>query len=343
MGDDASGRPAAAPTHERELRSRNPLRGPLYGRLPGRLLALTVYAVMLVSPAGSRGPLRPEERGAPSWIHSERQAKAERVAIFTRAASTNNDVTRVLQELHSLKKPNSRYLAGRVEGGRLQSAAFVEELCGKHGASMFGAVSRTKRRSDHLMLGRLYDGKVLDQFGMRVRLGEAPPGAQLAALGATPFFVFLGHEWQADRRLSEFKNFLVDAFGVRLQGSVGVRRVERALVAAAFNTSHVHVSHHAVRRRPDGTVALEQCRRDLFLDFTAGAAPRAGSEPLRAPPRRPRARAGPRCPRACCAPPPPAGKAVAVERPAGLPRSGSGSSSGGGGGGGARGLRARGG
>lgn len=227
---------------------------------------------MLPSPAA--GPAG-GERSGPSWLFSERLIKAERVAVFMRGASSNNNITQVLHELHALKKPNSRYLAERAEGGRLQSSNHLEKVCGTHGASMFGAASHTKRRQNHLTLGRLYNGKVLDQFGLTVTSSPDTHGsAERGTVGSTPCFVFLGKEWQADRRLSEFKNLVIDCFGIRLSGRVGITGVERAIVCAALNRTHLTFSQYLVHGGSDletgGGVKLVPSLPNLVMELASG-------------------------------------------------------------------------
>jgi hypothetical protein len=52
--------------------------------------------------------------------------KPERVALFLRGASTNEEVSKVLADLNKIKQPNALYLPSRVQGGQMQSNAFVE-------------------------------------------------------------------------------------------------------------------------------------------------------------------------------------------------------------------------
>ena len=55
-------------------------------------------------------------------------------------------MSKVLADLHKAKQPNSLYLPSRVEGGQMQSNAFVESMCAKTRTSMYGYVSHTKKR-----------------------------------------------------------------------------------------------------------------------------------------------------------------------------------------------------
>jgi hypothetical protein len=188
------------------------------------------------------------KRLKPRWIVSERVVKAERVAIFLRGSSTSNEITQVLKDLHELKKPASRYFPRRLEKNPSQSTDFLENICEQNGAGMFGFGSSTKRRRDHLILGRLYNGKILDffEFHARSKKSNATGGIE-ASVDSAPCFVFLGDSWSKDNCLNEFKNFLIDGFGIRHDKQVGVRALERVMVCSALNSSRVEIRHFVNR------------------------------------------------------------------------------------------------
>ncbi len=81
------------------------------------LLPLTSMSPSVVgsTPGGNGQPREPGEVN-----------KNERVALFLRGASTNEEVSKVLADLHKIKQPNALYLPSRVQGGQMQSNAFVE-------------------------------------------------------------------------------------------------------------------------------------------------------------------------------------------------------------------------
>lgn len=200
-----------------------------------------------------------KKRSAPQWLFSERLFKAERVSIFMRGQSVSENVTQILHDLHELKKPNSRNLQRKMKERPMQQAETFEFLCEKNGASMFGFGSSTKRRPDNLVLGRLFDDKILDLFDFAVRPLSAaalPPPldnkAQAPVLEATPCFVFLGKLWQSDTAFSELKNFIVDSFGVRPVRSVNPAAVRRVISVTAHNESHLTFLHALLKPSQEG-------------------------------------------------------------------------------------------
>jgi len=160
-------------------------------------------------------------------------------------------VLKVINDLHTIKKPNSLYLPAPVEGGQMQGNAFVEKTCAKMGASMFGYGSHTKKRPDHLVLGRLFSGQVLDTFQFRVLSAGPPLGAtrRLPQLGSMTAFVFLGKFWQSDRYLTQFKNYLIDSFGIRHSKTLLVDSVETVLVSTAHNATHVTLKQYLMTKK----------------------------------------------------------------------------------------------
>ena len=184
-----------------------------------------------------------QSRQKPRWIFSERVVKAERVSVFLRGSSASNDITQVLKDLHDIKKPASRYFARRIDKNPTQSTDFIESICQQNGASMFGFGSSTKRRRNHLLLGRLYNGKVLDSFEFHARSEKPAMRREEISTDSTPCFIFLGEFWSSDNTLNEFKNFLLDCFGVRHDKQVSLSALERVIVCSAFNSTRIEIRH----------------------------------------------------------------------------------------------------
>ena len=213
---------------------------------------------------------------------------AERVGVFLRGASTNARTSKVLADLAAIKRPNSVFLPTRVEGGQMQGHAFVEKTCGKMRASMYGFVSHTKKRPDHLVLGRLFTGQVLDSFEFRV-LAEGPPltsTRRLPQLGSMTAFVFLGKFWQSDRYLTQLKNYLIDCFGIRhQQKNLLMDRIETVLVCAAHNETHITLKQYLISSPDDvtakghqGEMTLNASLPDLALELVAAKLADAGHD-----------------------------------------------------------------
>ena len=202
-------------------------------------------------PQASPAPPPQRQLDKPSWLFSKRLVKSERISVFLRGSSTSNEITQILKDLHDLKKPISRYLPERLDKNPTQGTESIETICEKNGASMFGFGSSTKRRPNHLILGRLYNGKVLDLFEFHASQGPARDMKERKSsiIGSTPCFIFLGQSWSRDNSLSEFKNYMLDGFGVRAGKQLDLRAVERAIVCSAFNASTIEIRHFFIERR----------------------------------------------------------------------------------------------
>jgi ribosome production factor 2 len=185
-----------------------------------------------------------EKSAKPRWVVSDRVVKAERISLFLRGSSTSNEITQVLKDLHDIKKPASRYLPRRLDKNPSQSVDFIETICKQNGASMFGFGSSTKRRRNNLLLGRLYNGKVLDSFEFQARSIKSSKkiGADVST-DSRPCFVFLGECWTNDNTLNEFKNYLIDCLGVRHDKHVSLQALSRVIVCSAFNSTRVEIRH----------------------------------------------------------------------------------------------------
>jgi ribosome production factor 2 len=248
-------------------------------------LALVVILLPLTSistyPAPASAPHRTFAGAGTArvWEDGKGSVDAERVAVFLRGASTSEKVIKVLTDLHAIKKPYAVNLPTRVEGGQMQGNEFVERTCEKMRASMYGFVSSTQKRPDRLILGRLFSGKVLDSFEFRVLAAGPALSAlrRLPQLSSMTAFVFLGKYWQSDRYLTQFKNFLIDTFGIRHSKILLLDRVETVLVSTAHNQTHVTLKQYLITTSDDiaagkikGKMELRESLPDVALELVHG-------------------------------------------------------------------------
>eukprot|EP00960_Hanusia_phi_P046856 758078-Hanusia_phi.AAC.4 len=125
-------------------------------------------------------------------------------------------------------------------------------MCRKKRASMYVHGSSTKKKPRNLAFGRMFNEKTLDHFEFHLARSarNATDGHTTAwkfpSYGSPPSFVFLGQQWQKDKNLSEFKNLLIDCFGVRLGKTLSMESIEHALVCVAHNQTQVSLVHYVI-------------------------------------------------------------------------------------------------
>lgn len=127
-------------------------------------------------------------------------------ALFLRGSKTSELSTGALRSLYNMSKPDAQFLNRRRDIRPFEDASELERLIQHHDTALFGVASHSKKRPDNLILGRCFDGHLLDMFEFKV---EEYSKAVHKMIGMKPCLVFLG-DWEQDDRIKRLKNFLVD-------------------------------------------------------------------------------------------------------------------------------------
>ena len=82
--------------------------------------------------------------------------------------STSDIVRGVLNDLHMLKKPQVTKLTKKNNVSVFEDIIPVEKLCRKFDCTLFVLGSHSKKRPNNLVIGRMFDGSLLDmiEFGI---------------------------------------------------------------------------------------------------------------------------------------------------------------------------------
>lgn len=158
-----------------------------------------------------------------------------KTALFIRGPKASDTVMTALRDLHALKKPHvapefyGRKPKGDDQGVRpFEDSSKVEHFCSKQGSSLFMVGSHSKKRPHNLVLGRIFDGRVLDMVEFGLDQETFMPLASFAgdkvALGTKPCLAFSGSTFESDLTGQRVRNLLCDFFvggkaeNVRLAG-----------------------------------------------------------------------------------------------------------------------------
>jgi len=84
--------------------------------------------------------------------------------LVLRGNKTNESVNKLLRDLKMLKAPDAKILSKKNEIHPFDDANSVEFLTQKNDTSLFMLGSSTKKRPNNLILGRTFDGHILDML-----------------------------------------------------------------------------------------------------------------------------------------------------------------------------------
>merc|ERR1712010_164264 len=136
-------------------------------------------------------------------------------SILLRGNSISQRMTAVLSDINKLRQPLSKLLTKKTDCLPFENNANIEFLCQKNDASLFAMGSHTKKRPDNLLLGRTYDGHVLDmlEFGVeQFQSIESFKGVEQPVSGSKPCVYFCGDEWDRSETLEVSRSLLLDLF-----------------------------------------------------------------------------------------------------------------------------------
>jgi ribosome production factor 2 len=106
----------------------------------------------------------------------------------------------------------------------------------KNDCSLFAFGSHNKKRPDNLVLGRTFDGHVLDmvEFGVRnFRPVESFKDAVAKRMGSKPAMVFTGDAWDNIEILGRLRNLLIDFFRGDVVDDICLAGLDHVMVVTA--------------------------------------------------------------------------------------------------------------
>ncbi|XP_053993059.1 ribosome production factor 2 homolog isoform X1 [Hylaeus volcanicus] len=138
--------------------------------------------------------------------------------LYLRGTKCSASVKQLLKDLFMIGKPYSQHLSKKHDNFNLLSNKEpIEFLCRKNNTSLFCYGSSTKEHPSRLIMGRIFDDKVLDLYECDVQdfvslqtfVKKAQP-----VYGTKPLVISLGAEFETCETFQKFRNFLIDFFVV---------------------------------------------------------------------------------------------------------------------------------
>jgi len=151
-----------------------------------------------------------------------------------------------------MKKPTSTFLSRKNDYRPFEAANEIETLCKRNDASLFGFGSHNKKRTDNLILGRLFDHQVLDmvEFGVENLKGLDDFKNAKVAVGIKPCLSFAGEPFLSPS--SDFfriKNLLVDFFHGEEVTNIRLEGIEHVLAFTAVDNKIYMRSYRIILKK----------------------------------------------------------------------------------------------
>eukprot|EP00416_Gambierdiscus_australes_P016809 CAMPEP_0171060148 /NCGR_PEP_ID=MMETSP0766_2-20121228/3647_1 /TAXON_ID=439317 /ORGANISM="Gambierdiscus australes, Strain CAWD 149" /LENGTH=329 /DNA_ID=CAMNT_0011515689 /DNA_START=59 /DNA_END=1048 /DNA_ORIENTATION=+ len=164
-----------------------------------------------------------------------------KTALIIRGNKSSANVMTMLRDFHSLRSPLSMLFSRKHAEQPFEDMNKLELLCKKHDHSLFAFGSSSKKRPFRLILGRLFNGKLLDmqEFGVEEFRSMASFGTRNreAMVGAKPLVLFQGSSFETDERSKRSKSLLLDFFSGPKPQRVLLSGMEQVIVCSTFDVN----------------------------------------------------------------------------------------------------------
>lgn len=131
--------------------------------------------------------------------------------LTLKGVSSSAIMNELLVDLGKLAKPNLVHLRRTNEVFPFEDPNSLEFLTSKNDCSLFALASHSKKRAHNLVLGRTYDGHMLDMFEFGVENFASISAFKGAhkAIGSKPVIVFQGDQWSSDSTYAKLHLFFL--------------------------------------------------------------------------------------------------------------------------------------
>lgn len=177
-----------------------------------------------------------------------------RHTLVLKGHKSSQVVNDVLKNISALQKPYNKVLSRKNDVLPFEDINSLEFLASKNDCSLFALGSHTKRRPHNLILGRLFDGHLLDMFEFGVdsftAIEEFPGPKKM--FGSKPLMIFQGDQWDLDSQFIRLQNFLLDFFRSDKIDKISLKGVDHVLVCTVSD-SKVFIRGYSVSFKKSGT------------------------------------------------------------------------------------------
>lgn len=163
-----------------------------------------------------------------------------KTALIMRGGRTSPEMTDLLRDLFALRTPLATLFQRKHEEHPFEDCKRLEQLCTKFDHSLFAFGSSSKKRPARLILGRLFDGGLLDmqEFGIEdfKSTHKFKPSHKECTLGSKPLIVFQGSAFDTEERMKRAKSLIMDFFGGARPDKVLLSGLEHVIVCTSLDS-----------------------------------------------------------------------------------------------------------
>lgn len=226
--------------------------------------------------AGIPGVVKPKTQRGKRFLENRGSKLVEntKTAIFIRGTNANNTVLKAMKNMCSLKRPHAVFFNKKNDMKPFEDLTTLESMTQKNDTSHFVLGTHSKKRPNNLVVGRTYNGHLLDMFELGMedfKALEDFKGPKIP-VGTKPMLIFAG-EFEQSKELERLKNFFIDFFRGGTAEAVSLQGLEHVIMFTAAEDK-ITLRSYKVLMKKSGTktprVELEEIgpHADLTLRRT---------------------------------------------------------------------------
>jgi ribosome production factor 2 len=175
--------------------------------------------------------------------------------LILKGNNTSQVISDVLTDISRLMKPNAKVMSRKNEIFPFEDVTSIEFMGQKNDCSLFAFGSHSKKRPNNLIIGRLYDGHLLDMivFGVDTYLTiNSFKGGSKKTMGSKPMFVFQGDLWDVDSTYMRIQNLLLDFFRGDKISKVSLKGLDHVISCSVVD-GKIYMRAYMVQLKKSGT------------------------------------------------------------------------------------------
>jgi len=158
---------------------------------------------------------KPANQRVKRFLESREPKVVENIknAMFIRGEKTSDIITQVLKDLSTLKKPYASFYNKKNKIRPFEDPSSIEFFSHKTDSSMFAFGTHSKKRPHNLILGRLFDHRLLDMVELGIsNFRPLSSKDKQPGYASKPAFIFTGSDFVNNESVQKLGNIFLDMF-----------------------------------------------------------------------------------------------------------------------------------
>jgi len=174
-------------------------------------------------------------------------------AMFIRGEKTSEIITQVLKDLSKMKKPFASFYNKKNKIRPFEDPSSIEFFSQKTDSSLFAFGTHSKKRPHNLILGRLFDNRVLDMIELGIT-NFRPISSQDKQPGfaSKPAFVFTGSEFLNNEPVQKLGNIFLDMFRGHELNFLNLAGIDHVVTLTSHGDT-IFFKHYSISLKKSGS------------------------------------------------------------------------------------------